>query len=423
MSTALAPAAALHVIAKLIDQGVSNANLSTLFGGPALTTCQAPDQVPIDAEETDHLNLFLYSVSINSGWRNVELPMRDAAGNRTGRPALPLDLHFMLSSYGQEDYHPEMLLGIGMQALHETSFLDRGYIQTIFGLASSTVEKALATSLLDQQIEQIKISPHDLSADDLYKLWSAFGSKCRPSAAYVATVVLVQSTVPLVSALPVLTRNIDVIAYIAPLITSVTPAIFPLPALPAVQTLTLAGQGLSAPGASALFNGTTPAALVAGSVPNTALVAVPPALQPGLNLLSIVRSVSVGPPPDKLAGASSPIGVVIQPSIAGAVTATSLGAGAFSFAVGVRPACGATQSISLLLDQVGVPPASARHYRLDASPDDIAGSTIAFSSDTTASGNAVVPGTYLVRLSVDGAQSVPAFSSSAGFTGPTVLVV
>jgi hypothetical protein len=422
VSTALAPAAALHVIAKLIDRNVSNANLSTLFGGPALTLCQSPDQVPIDAAEVDHINLFLYSVSMNGGWRNVELPMRDAAGNRTGRPPLAIDLHFMMSAYGQDSFHPEMLLGIGMQALHETPFLDRGFIASIFSLATSSVDLALATSLLDQQIEQIKIAPHDLSADDLYKLWSAFGSKCRPSAAYIATVVLIQSTAPLASALPVLTYNIDVIPYIRPQISSIAPAIFALPALPATQQLTLAGQGLTAQGASALFNGTTPAPLVVTPAPNTATVTVPATVQPGVNMIAVVRDVTVGPPPDKLVGASAPASFVVQPTV-GAIATTALGGGALSFSVGVWPACGAQQSASLLLDQIDLlPGATAAHFRLDAMPVDIAGTTIVFESDTTASQNGVGTGTYLVRLSIDGVQSVPGFDPVLGFNSPSVNV-
>jgi hypothetical protein len=421
VSTAVAPAAAIYVVAQMLDQGISNANLSALFGGPALTTCQSPDQVPIEADETDHLNLFLYGVSMNSGWRNVELPMRDTAGNRTGRPPLPIDLHFMMSAYGQSDYHPEILLGIGMQVLHETPFLDRTYISQTFSAPSSNLTTALATSLLDQQIEQIKISPHDLSADDLYKLWSAFGSKCRPSAAYVATVVLIDSKAPLVSAPPVLAYNIDVLAYIRPQISSITPAIFALPAWPVTQMLTLAGQGLTGAGTLALFNGTTSAPLVAANAPNTVTVTVPASLQPGVNLVSIVRDVAIGPPPDKLVGASDPAAFIIQPSV-GTIAPTPLGGGALSFAVAVAPPCGSQQTASLLLDQLGVPPATANHYRLDALPENVAGSTITFTSDTTASGNEIVSGTYLVRLDIDDAQSVPQLDPVLGFTGPTVTV-
>ena len=376
----------------------------------------------IDAEEVDHINLFLYSVALNAGWRNVELPMRDAAGNRTGRPPLAIDLHFMMSAYGQDSYHPEILLGIGMQALHETPFLDRGFIASIFSSAISSVEVALATSLLDQQLEQIKIAPHDLTADDLYKLWSAFGSKCRPSAAYIATVVLIQSTAPLSSALPVLSYNIDVIPYVRPQITTIEPAIFALPAPPATQTLTLTGQGLIGLGISAFFNATTPAALASTPAPNTATVSVPATVRPGVNMIAIVRDAVVGPPPDKLVGTSAPASFVVQPTI-GTITSTALGGGALSFSVGVWPACGAQQGASLLLDQIDLPAGdTALHFRLDALPEDIFGTTIVFQSDTTASNNGIPTGTYLVRLSIDGVQSVPGFDPVLGFNSPTVHV-
>ena len=71
MSNALAIAATMRVISALLDAGVSNASLSSLLG-PALTTVHPPDLIPIGgAAETDHLNLFLYTVTMNAGWRNV----------------------------------------------------------------------------------------------------------------------------------------------------------------------------------------------------------------------------------------------------------------------------------------------------------------------------------------------------------------
>ncbi len=329
-----------------------------------------------------------------------------------------------MSAYGESDYHPEILLGIGMQVLHEMPFLDRNYIVQTFSAPSSNLMSALATSLLDQQIEQIKISPHDLSADDLYKLWSAFGSKCRPSSAYVATVVLIDSKAPLVSAPPVVSYNIDVLAYVRPQIAGITPAIFGLPAWPVTQTLTLTGQGLIGTGSVALFNGATAVPLVTASAPNTATVTIPSSLQPGVNLVAIVRDVAIGPPPDKLVGASDPAAFIIQPTLGAIPAPTALGGGAYSFTIPLTPPCGSQQTVSLLLDQIGLPPgATANHYRLDALPEDIAGGTVSFASDvTSAANNQIVPGTYLVRISVDGAQSVPQLDPVLGFTGPTVVV-
>ncbi len=202
-------------------------SLASLLG-VALTTVHPPDLVPIgDSVETDHLNLFLYTVTMNSGWRNIATT-RNSAGDRVGRPPLAVDLHFLLSAYGANQYHPELLLGIGMQVLHEQPFLDRNGIRSLFGIAVSPEDLAMATAELDQQIEQIKISPHDLSADELYKLWSAFGSKCRPSAAYVATVVLIDSKAEVKSAPPVMLRNIGVVTFERPVIEDVTPDTFDL---------------------------------------------------------------------------------------------------------------------------------------------------------------------------------------------------
>ncbi len=62
------------------------------------------------------------------------------------------------------------------------------------------------------------------------------------------------------------------------------------------------------------------------------------------------------------------------------------------------------------------------HFRLDALPEDISGTTIVFQSDTTASMNGIATGTYLVRLSIDGVQSVPGFDPVLGFNSPTVNV-
>jgi Pvc16 N-terminal domain len=410
MSNALAVAATMRVIASLLDSGVSGSKLAGLFGS-ALTTVHPPDRVPIgDTAETDHLNLFLYTVAMNSGWRNV-VTVRSPAGERVGRQPLAVDLHFLLSAYGASQYHPELLLGIGMQVLHEQPFLDRKGIQSLFGLATSAEDQAMATAELDQQIEQIKISPHDLSADELYKLWSAFGSKCRPSAAYVATVVLIESKAQVHAAKPVMMPpNIGVTTFQRPVIADVTPDIFNL-SIP-VQ-LQLTGSGFQLPGNLVQF-GTFKVPFDSAG-PTSALVTVPSTVVPGMNMLKIVRSYAIGLSPDKLIGDSSPVGILVQPFITGIATPAVLGVE--RIAVTFVPSCTSEQPASLLLDQVnppaGVPP---RHYVIEALPQDIAGSSISFDVSTVATG------TYLLRIQISGAESVPVFDPAVGFTGPTVTL-
>lgn len=409
MSNALAVAATMRVIASLLDSGVGNASLASLLGA-ALTTVHPPDLVPIgDTVETDHLNLFLYTVTMNSGWRNIATT-RNPAGDRVGRPPLAVDLHFLLSAYGANQYHPELLLGIGMQVLHEQPFLDRNGIRSLFGIAASPEDQAMATAELDQQIEQIKISPHDLSADELYKLWSAFGSKCRPSAAYVATVVLIDSKAEVKSAPPVMLRNIGVVTFERPVIEDVTPDTFNLSV--AVQ-LTLTGSGFQTPGNLAQFGSTTVAFDSVG--PTSALVTVPSSVVPGMNMLKIVRTYAIGEPPDKLIGDSSPVGLLIQPFITGITT--PIVSSVQRIDVAFVPSCTSDQPATLLLDQLGLPPGSTpNRYAIDAQPEDIAGASISFDASTVASG------TYLLRIQISGTESVPVFDPNQGFTDPKVML-
>jgi hypothetical protein len=407
MSTALAISATMRVIASMLDAGVSAAQLFTMLG-TAATTVQSPDLNAIGDQESDHLNLFLYTVTMNSGWRNSDL-MRNPAGDRTGKPPLALDLHFMLSAYGKDQYHPEFLLGIGMQVLHEQSFLDRNAIRSLFNGAVSLEDQAMATAQLDQQIEQIKISPHDLSADELYKLWSAFGSKCRPSAAYVATVVLIESRVAVQSAPPVLSRNLGVVTFEQPSISRITPAVFTMGG-GAVQ-VRLDGSGFQTPGNIAMFGNTAAAFDTVGAT--FALVTVPASVLPGTNLLRIVRRYSIGQAPDKLIADSNPIPFIVQPVING-ITKPIVDS-LQRIVVAIVPNCTSDQVATLLLDQINVAPGVKPHrYTIDALPEDIAGASISFDASTVAGG------TYLVRIRIAGTESVPAFDPGIGFTGPTV---
>jgi hypothetical protein len=118
MSTALAIAATTRVLASLIHHNIHHAGVSGVIGPPPYLTTLAPDQLEASGEEAAQLSLFLYHVTYNQGWREVSLPSWDSDGYRIDRPPLALNLHYLLVAYGHADYVPQMLLGLGMQALH-----------------------------------------------------------------------------------------------------------------------------------------------------------------------------------------------------------------------------------------------------------------------------------------------------------------
>ncbi|MCU0509925.1 MAG: DUF4255 domain-containing protein [Anaerolineae bacterium] len=210
MSGPFALAAVSAVLRRLITNGLGGVDLS-IFGGAANTvTVQHPDLVQTGTNEPAQLNLFLYRVTPNPGLRNESLPVRDQKGDRLTNQPLALDLHYLLSAYGAEEFSSEALLGYGMQVLHEVPFLSRDYIRRTFpGGSGDAVEMALGQSGLAEQIEYLKISPETLSTEEMSKLWTAFQAKFRPSAGYLVTAVLIQANQPARTALPVLTQGED----------------------------------------------------------------------------------------------------------------------------------------------------------------------------------------------------------------------
>jgi hypothetical protein len=220
MSSALAIASVTAVLKDLLDNAVIDHSLSAAVGGPVTVTALSPGQIRPNEEGVINrqLNLFLYHVTPNTGWCNVGLPSRDSRGNRVTNPPLALDLYYLLTAYGQEDFEAEILLGYAMQRFHETPVLTRAAIRTALvqpdepvsgtGILPSALEALTASDLADQ-VEQIKLTQYPLNVEEASKLWSAFQTNYRPSVAYHVSVVLVQSEGAVRSALPVLTRGVD----------------------------------------------------------------------------------------------------------------------------------------------------------------------------------------------------------------------
>jgi hypothetical protein len=229
MSKLFAIAGVTAVLRDLLNNGVIDGIVNSKGGSPlgnVLVTAQPPDRIKVDeAGEKPQLNLYMYQVTPNSGWRNIGLPSRSSTGERLSNPPLAIDLHYLVSAYGPEEFHTDALLGYAMYLLHETPVLTRRAIRTALNpLAPNPPDpnppdpnppdpnvnrpvsgmELFIKSNLAEQIEQIKITPHYLSAEEISKLWMAFQAKYRPSAAYQVSVLLIDNDQPAHSPLPVL---------------------------------------------------------------------------------------------------------------------------------------------------------------------------------------------------------------------------
>jgi hypothetical protein len=395
-----------------------------------------PDRIATDVNERSQLNLFLYQVTPNPGWRNEGLPSRSGSGDRLTNPPLALDLHYLLSAYGARDLHPEILLGVGMQILHETPALPRDAIRR--ALAEPTPVSSggglpadlqqLFTSGLADQVEQIKIAPYSISTEEISRLWTAFQARYRPTAAYQVTVVLIESRRTTRSSLPVLRRQFVVAPFRQPVIERILSRSGPgalvldQPIL-AGYDLVLRGRNLSADDTLVRIGGIeqTPESLT----DSEAIAAIPAPLEAGIHGVQVVHRTGFGSPPVPHLGVSSNVApFVLRPRIVSTLVTNVSGSGTVRSAdisVTIVPPAGSGQSLVLLLNQVG----TGISYSFQASPFAITSPPILsppFSTDQiTFSATGVAPGNYLTRVQVDGAES-PLSATSGQYDAPVIQI-
>lgn len=229
MSSPFAIAGLTASLQHVLSNGLADHGVTTAVGGMLDVKAMAPDLVmPNGNLSNPTLNLFLYQVTPNTGWRNSDLASRNSAGNRLSNPPLAIDIHYILSAYAEDDLHAEMILGCAMHLLHEMPGLDRNRITT--ALAPLTNE--LRNCGLADQVESIKITPEPINSEEMSKLWSAIQSNYRPSVVYLATVVLIEEEAAKHSALPVLTRGTNdtgpvVITGLTPVVPTITSIEYP----------------------------------------------------------------------------------------------------------------------------------------------------------------------------------------------------
>jgi hypothetical protein len=431
MSSALAIASVTAVLRDLLNNGLIDHNLASSVGDVEVSALP-PDRIETgDSAEKSQLNLFLYQVTPNQGWRNVALPSRDARGDRLTNPPLALDLHYMLTAYGAKAFHCEILLGYGMQLLHETPVLAREAIRRALappfpvngdGLPAGL--QALSASELAEQIEQIKITPLALTTEEISRLWTAFQAKYRPTAAYQVSVVLIESKRSTRSALPVRARTVNVVTFQQPVIARVlsqaadgAPIVADQPIL-AGQNLVLEGQSLRGEETLVNIGGIEVVPDDSKIEDSRILFKIPTALQAGVQGAQVIHRVLMGSPPQPHAGVSSNIAaLVLRPQIVSTVVSAP---GVLT--IGIAPPVGTAQRVVLMLNEFNPPPDRlARAYSFTAEPRPLLSPPGPSDSVSIAFAD-VEAGTYLVRVQVDGAESPVTADGSGLYTAPQVTL-
>ncbi len=202
MSNSLAIAAVTTTLRYLLQRRFD----SNGSGSVTVTTKPLDKARDNNGNQSNQVNLFLYQTRESAAFRNMDIPTQVKPGE-TGLPPLALNLYYMLTAYAQNDDFPEptshTLLGEAMSVFHDYPVLSPEDIKNALPAAD------VAKYDLYNQIERVKITPQSLSLDELSKMWTTFQTQYRISTAYEVSVVLIESTRPLKTPLPVLSRSSD----------------------------------------------------------------------------------------------------------------------------------------------------------------------------------------------------------------------
>ncbi|MEV4682491.1 DUF4255 domain-containing protein [Streptomyces kurssanovii] len=204
MSNALAVATVTQALSLLIaDNLAPEMDLAV-----NVETRKPPNEPPTDPTIT----VFLYQVAPNPAMRHVDLPTRGPDGTLRKRPAAALDLHYLISAYGEEaTLVGQRLIGCVIRTLHEIPVLPKDVIE----LAAQA--PYLAGSDLAESTQKVRFTPTVMDIDETSKLWGMLHqTPYALSVAYQASLVLIEGRERPVPAKPVTERTVRVLPFGAP---------------------------------------------------------------------------------------------------------------------------------------------------------------------------------------------------------------
>jgi hypothetical protein len=426
MSNALAISAVSAVLQYYLGNSYNN-GLGALFGGTVKLTSQAPDLVqsnlPPPGSQQNQVNVFLHQVTHNAAWRNVGLASLAADGKtQLKNPPLALDLHYLLTAYGSDDWQAEALLGYGLLLFHQNPVLARDDIRNALNaLPANPLSPLLRFSGLADQIEMIRITPATLGREEMAWLWTALKADYRPTYPFQVSVVLLQEPANVAIPWPVMKRHIQAVPTTPALLLGVQPPNNQPAALPG-DTVTITGESLAGASQVTLSNQLLGiqkiVALPLSAVTNASLTF--PVPNDALNFPAGAYSLSVQflDSSGNIVQTSNSIPLAVAPAVDPLSSFTAV-ANVVDTIPGtlVKIACNPyawpMQSVLLALSSTAVPGMAVPALTFESPAN-------ALSFQFTP---AVPSGSYVIRLLVDGVASLVTWQKHPPlFTGPKVTV-
>lgn len=184
---------AIAAVSTTIRGLLADARVQPEFGSAQIELLQVADfQKPKPIEEG--ISIFLYRVAVSPMQRSLSAGI-DLRGRRR-LPPLPVDLYYLLTSWGKTAAKQQRLLGWLMRTLEDLPTLSAELLNHYGGPESVFAEN-----------ETVTLVPEPLSLQDLANLWEILKPNSHISVAYMARMVYLESILVASEGEPVQTRE------------------------------------------------------------------------------------------------------------------------------------------------------------------------------------------------------------------------
>lgn len=184
-------AAVTAVLKHCLQNGLIEYRVPSVLAGDVTVSALSPDRIAVGAEERPQINLFLFQVTPQTHLRLKAEPATQGA--------IALELHYLLTAYGEDDLETEVLLGYAIQMLHMSPRIGPEIVAAALrdasgesGRVPSPPLSALTRSGLAERIVEIRLNLQFFSIEEMSKLWSALQARYRPSVVYKVSLLLGQ---------------------------------------------------------------------------------------------------------------------------------------------------------------------------------------------------------------------------------------
>ncbi|MBD3004001.1 DUF4255 domain-containing protein [Streptomyces sp. 5-10] len=167
---------------------------------------------PAEPPTEPTINIFLYQVTPNASMRATDLPTRASDGTLLKRPAAAMDLHYLISAYGEEsELVGQRLIGTVVRILHEIPMLPKDVIE------EAARRSYLTGSDLVEAVQRVRFTPTQMDVDETSKLWGMlYQTPYVLSVCYQGSLVLIEGRERPVPAKPVERPTVRVLPFGAP---------------------------------------------------------------------------------------------------------------------------------------------------------------------------------------------------------------